>query len=516
MPNVFISYSREDIEAAVKLVDRFRGWYSPESIWFDETLRGDPETWQETVRQIAQRNVFVLFVTSDALRSRFCQAEIREAMRLHKPIVSLYLEPGVSWWGVPADIRHHLRNKLQLDISQILREPDDLQERLLILHYNLKALFVSASFARPAPLSEAPTAKPSGYEALHNPLHQRYWTAASITLMVLILLGIVWVIRFYLPSQQIRVADLPTRQPLAISATSQSLNDAIPPQVTVESIPLMAPLVGVQTTNGDDGILPATQRAESTPLPVVMSAYQEAIVRAYRFRGVRNREWQPFSHVFPDDESQSEMVLVPVGCFSMGNRDGDDREQPRHQQCVSEPFWIDRYEVNNEDFGTQGCKDFSNGNTRPRNCVSWEMANRHCQQQGKRLPTEIEWEYAARGVESWVYPWGDTWDANRAVHRENSSGVASPVGEVTGGASWVGAYDMSGNLWEWMGSSYEDYPINPATMTADSSSGAAQRVLRGGGFLNSPYLLRSSFRDTPNPDIAYHMYGFRCARSLNP
>ena len=198
-----------------------------------------------------------------------------------------------------------------------------------------------------------------------------------------------------------------------------------------------------------------------------------------------------------------EMALVPPGCFAMGDAGDGGR------QCLEESFWIDRVEVTNARYGSHG--EWT-GDERPRESVTWFEARDFCAARGGRLPTEREWEYAARGQESLIYPWGDTFDAARAVSsagRANTQGPA-PVGSRPDGASWVGALDMSGNVWEWTSTLYRDYPY--ADDGREDPAIAGERVVRGGSYLAGDGFLRAANRAGFAPDMKYGDMGFRCVR----
>ncbi len=225
--------------------------------------------------------------------------------------------------------------------------------------------------------------------------------------------------------------------------------------------------------------------------------------------------WQPVIQDFDGVE----MVQVPAGCFYMGSILELD-EQPVHEQCFDEPFWFDRYEVTNAQYGSIGCEDTSSRPNQPRNCVDWYDAQAHCESRGARLPTEAEWEYAARGPDSLVYPWGNEFVGENVVYLRNASEMAV-VGSRPAGASWVGAMDMSGNVWEWVSTIHDNgeftgefpYPYNPIDGREDRERTDGLRVLRGGGWNYIVGFLRvaSRFRNVPeNGDIDL---GFRCARS---
>jgi formylglycine-generating enzyme required for sulfatase activity len=103
-----------------------------------------------------------------------------------------------------------------------------------------------------------------------------------------------------------------------------------------------------------------------------------------------------------------------VNEFGRG-RDWFTAEQPASQVCFDEPFWIDKYEVTNAQYGSTGCEDWSSEPDQPRNCVSWFDTRDFCAARDAHLPTEAEWEYAARGPDALVYPWGNEWNSQLAV-----------------------------------------------------------------------------------------------------
>ncbi|MGJ3240769.1 MAG: SUMF1/EgtB/PvdO family nonheme iron enzyme [Anaerolineae bacterium] len=216
------------------------------------------------------------------------------------------------------------------------------------------------------------------------------------------------------------------------------------------------------------------------------------------------------------DASGVDMVFVPAGCFFMGSERGETDEQPTHEVCFDQPFWIDRYEVTNEQYGSIGCEQSSSDPDQPRNCVSWFDAVSHCESRGAWLPTEAEWEYAARGPDSLVYPWGNTYNAENVIGTndpEYGGRSTAPVGSRAEGASWVGAMDMSGNIWEWTSTIYEDYPYDEADGREDLADENSQRVLRGGSFVITASYLRSADRNRSRPTSEIIGFGFRCARS---
>lgn len=259
----------------------------------------------------------------------------------------------------------------------------------------------------------------------------------------------------------------------------------------------------------------ATTTAMATPDP-----YAVALGAAEGFAG-GNDDWEPVTWVLEDDPTGATMVLVPPGCFMMGSETYDD-EQPVHEQCFEEPFWIDETEVTRGQW--QACVDagvcrtretnqYSERDLQPVNNVSWYDAVTFCEWRGARLPMEREWEYAAAGPDGLVYPWGDTFNGELVVYSGNSGNQTADVGSRSGGVSWVGALDLSGNVWEWVSSKYLPYPYALGDGREDLT-GDDTRVLRGGSFVNFVDVnLRAAIRLRNYPAFENNFNGFRCARS---
>jgi formylglycine-generating enzyme required for sulfatase activity len=235
------------------------------------------------------------------------------------------------------------------------------------------------------------------------------------------------------------------------------------------------------------------------------------------------------------------MVYVPAGEFEMGSTEGSDNEKPVHTVAL-EGFWIDRTEVTNAQYrrcvqaGDCSPPKGSSSSTResyygngtyddyPVIQVTWQQAAAYCAWAEARLPTEAEWEYAARGPEGRVFPWGDEFDGTRLNYCDVNcpeqwadetvdDGYAdtAPVGSYPGGASWCGALDMVGNVWEWVADWLGDYPSGRQVSPTGPSSGE-YRVDRGGSWFDSWLIARCAHRSRGHPGIWYDSVGFRCAR----
>jgi formylglycine-generating enzyme required for sulfatase activity len=211
-----------------------------------------------------------------------------------------------------------------------------------------------------------------------------------------------------------------------------------------------------------------------------------------------------------------EMVLVPPGCFIMGTENGDADERPTARQCFEQPFWLDRFEVTDDQFTLLGGRTSYPGNrwpgeNMPRVNVTWFEAHAFCLQRGSRLPTEVEWEYAARGPDGWLYSWGNDWN----IAFVSSVGDTGPrsVGSVANITSWVGAADMTGNVWEWTSSLYRPLPY-VATDGREDTAHPGPRVQRGGAYATRiDYSGRTVRRKEQRPLGTFYDGGFRCARN---
>jgi formylglycine-generating enzyme required for sulfatase activity len=233
----------------------------------------------------------------------------------------------------------------------------------------------------------------------------------------------------------------------------------------------------------------------------------------------KNNQWKPRIQSF----NGVEMVLVPPGCFTMGTDDPPStsfgNENPTTKICFDKPFWIDRYDVTNKQFtdfnGTAENPGRWADDKRPRESISWFRARDFCvQQRGARLPTEAEWEYAARGPDNLVYPWGNSFDANKVVYGGNSDDQTRDVGSKPGGVSWVGAFDMTGNVWQWVSSLYRSYPYNATDGRESNVDVDNLRVLRGGSWVKNMGDVHSAVRFYYDPHYMSSYFGFRCARSF--
>jgi formylglycine-generating enzyme required for sulfatase activity len=246
------------------------------------------------------------------------------------------------------------------------------------------------------------------------------------------------------------------------------------------------------------------------------------------------------------------MIHVPEGAFLMGSTDADPKagndEKPQHRVTLG-AFWIDRVEVTNLRYvrflnalgdhrGTcdgHECIETQEGDRDSRIYqadgryqveryyeehpvieVTWYGAQAYCEWAGARLPTEAEWEKAARGDDGRPFPWGaKAADCNRAQYAD-CEGETIPVGSRPAGASPYGALDMAGNVWEWVADWYDPthYNISSAQNPTGPDSGL-RKVFRGGSWGYPAAFIRTTDRARNRPTYAGFNIGFRCA-SLGP
>ena len=216
------------------------------------------------------------------------------------------------------------------------------------------------------------------------------------------------------------------------------------------------------------------------------------------------------------------MVRIPAGWFEMGQDDGRASNQPRHRVYL-EDYSIQMTEVTVAEFAEYMAStgyiltDWDpqwatvNGDL-PLTGVLWKDAEAYCRWRGWRLPTEAEWEKAARGTDSRRYPWGDNWDDRKANTLEASSDRLLPVGSLPQGASPYRLLDMSGNAAEWV-SDYFDfnyYQVSPE-INPTGPTDVLDHGLRGGSYASSADQATTYFRDSSHSVLPNPRVGFRCA-----
>jgi len=267
---------------------------------------------------------------------------------------------------------------------------------------------------------------------------------------------------------------------------------------------------------------------------------------------------EPQTLVRPLDEMV--MVRIPAGSFRMGSTPQEieeglalcrehysicnswyyEREGPAHSTSL-DGFWIDQTEVSNAQYQLcveagsclepltcqKGEPSFSDPALadHPVVCVSWSDARAYCEWAGGRLPSEAEWEYAYRGPERLVYPWGNEFSGSKLNYCDQNCSQphaderfddgfsrSALVGSFTDGASWSGILNLAGNVSEWVGDWFGEYPTGETSNPIGPAEGD-QKILRGGSWFGHPTYCRGAIRPAAPPETRFDYLGFRCAAS---
>jgi len=247
-------------------------------------------------------------------------------------------------------------------------------------------------------------------------------------------------------------------------------------------------------------------------------------------------------------------MYVPAGCFLMGSDPTTDPnamadEEPQHQVCLTNGYWFDKFDVTNAAFNAfvkaggytddrlwsadglawrqtnhisgpdVTCTPFSNQPNQPRVCVNYYEAEAYAAWRGGRLPTEAEWEYAARGTSGSIYPWGNTFTQVKTNTAKAGHGKTTVVSAYPTGKSWIGAYDMAGNVWQWVSDWYDSayystFSAGPAVDPTGPTTGKS-RSLRGGSWADTFENVRTAFRGLGRYPVDQYPYiGFRLAEQV--
>lgn len=257
--------------------------------------------------------------------------------------------------------------------------------------------------------------------------------------------------------------------------------------------------------------------ALAVPLFAVWAVHDYRLPLAHRAEGLnRGRAWEHKSRV---DSKGVAQVWVPPGCYEMGSSPLEDfrayaNETPRHTVCISAGLWMDEFEVTNESFrqftaagGFQERRYWSEEGwhahegrrepypmfaaydqpRQPRVKITWYEAEAYAAWRGGKLPTEAQWEWAARGPESRRYPWGEEFLDGAANMDRLDLHRPRPVGAYPAGRSWCGAEDMAGNVWEWVEDGYDAGAyVHASRLDPFTPPRGALRVIRGGAWGGIP------------------------------
>ena len=500
--DVFISYSSKDktiAEAVCGMLEgsKVRCWIAPRDV-----QAGTPFA-SSLVKAIRKSSVFILVLSEESNHSVHVVREVSEAVDSGIPIIPF----RIADIELSEEMHYYIKSIHWLDA---LSPP--LERHIAKLVELVKAL-LSVDKDKPTepaiPKTEVPAKKRTVVPA---------WAIAVmlITAILLIASMIGWIVtRMTNPRQVAQV----TGESPNITQLTASTNTAPPTAHLAAENTLVTPLAtltgtGPLSTQPADQDTPEAQRAIST-----VTTTTEPSLPALELEKI-------------EDDFGVPMILIPGGSFQMGSNSGNDDERPVHKVTL-DAFFIDQYEVTNarydECVAVGACEPPIGRDSWTRNwyysnpdytnfpviAVTWFMANSYCEWRGARLPTEAEWEMAARGgLEGAYFPWGNETPvcskrAKNGAQFENCSEYDTvEIGSF--GPNGYGLYDMAGNVWEWVTSMYMDYPYNAGDGREDPNA-YGLRVLRGGGWDNSIYYQRVAYRDKFVPDNNNLVCGIRCA-----
>ena len=245
----------------------------------------------------------------------------------------------------------------------------------------------------------------------------------------------------------------------------------------------------------------------------IISAHTEGYVQADEKIELKPQAEHNVTLRLVEGDVPAGMMLVPAGPFMRGE-DGRAPDESPQKDLQVEAYYIDKFEVTNADYKAvfplhtfpEGLEQF------PVSGVSWTEAVQYAEAVNKRLPTEIEWEKAARGSDGREFPWGDTFDVAKANIRESNERAPVRVGSYIPGIAPYGCLDMSGNVYEWTQDWYQAYPENTVVT---EEYGQVFRVLRGGSYQMPEFNARCAVRHFDRMEAKRADYGFRCARNLH-
>ena len=511
MAHIFISYSRRDEEFVRKLATSLSELGA--NVWIDVEDIPAGMKWSSAIQQgLRESQIMLVILSPDSTASTNVEDEWQDFLDNRKPIIP------VLWRPVPStDIHFQLRRIQYIDFHHQHYEE---AFRQLTAELGRKGASLATGKADDTPPS-TPTARPPTRSNA-----SRSWLVVGLALVVT-LVAAAWLLSSL---NNVPPASTPSSTPVssgefvAIASTSPTPDDREAALQTRDAIRTLTATASTATPSPDrqatiDAGVTALYYEDLTatatlftPTPSPTSTFTPTTAPGYPGGAEiqHNGDWT----VVVQDFDGVKMVLVPNGCFMMGSETEGD-EQPIEKQCLS-AFWIDQTEVTNEQFdrfdGVASETSYWKDPLHPREQINWFESRDFCVRRGAQLPTEAEWEYAGRGPDNLIYPWGNSYvAANAAIgsHTED-------VGSHPKGASWVGAFDMSGNVFEWNSSQYQPYPYEADDGRENLQDQRFGRVVRSGSFAFGATVLRLANRRNNAPDYQPNDIGFRCSRAFAP
>ena len=480
MSHIFISYSHKDSDYARRLADTLReeGF----DVWIDARIDYGSQWPLELQKQLDTCDAFILIMSPRSYASEWVQSELQRARRKLKPIFPLLLEGNEPWLSVESTQYYDVQgeklpeSKFYTDLAHVVTRSEG--PGVLLPVNEGRGLFRQ----KPAVGS----------------LNVR------TGIVVAIIAGIVILSAVTLPLIRSAFSQNGPPSPAAIvTSTSESEGPPSPESIVTETNP----------ATEESGQVPVVSSDSIDPQGVPMG-----LVPAGAFTmGSRNIdaalvECQSYDSNCDHSWFEDELVphVVNLDAYYMDVYEVTNR---RYADCVNagacEPPVESSSDTRSSYFGNPSFDDY------PVIFIDWDMAKTYCEWRGARLPTEAEWEKAARSTDERTYPWGEEIDDTYANYN-GSVGDSSAVGSYENGKSPYGLYDMVGNVWDWVADfySYTYYRESPSSNPQGPDSGEG-RVLRGGSWYDPAYLNRTTTRLQQVHPVDNN-YGFRCARDATP
>ncbi len=536
MSQVFISYSRRDLPFVERLVKDLQA--AGLKVWYDLSGLEVGARWGKEIQSAIQNSQYAIVVLSPhSVESEWVEREFLLANNLKLKIIPLLYEScNLPLWV--------------LNLHYIDMQGKNYESRFGEL---LKALGVKSKEAASAEKSKSRKAP----RPLQKPTIRPVWILVLVVLIGLTAFAI-WGLPPILANMQPTAAptaeptEMPTSEPTVTFTPVETITSVVVsfegdfsaaycrsgPETTYEVVGLLTSPGKWNATGRDasgtwlyieNGDTPCWARLD---IFKVEGDISELPVREAAVPNATSTPSIGSTWTAPTDGMV--LVYVPAGDFVMGSDQyGTGSSSPAHTVYL-DAFWMDQTEVTNAMYtqcvaaGKCAPPTKKDSNTHPSYYVdaqfndfpvifvNWDMANAYCTWAGRRLPTEAEWEKAARGTDERIYPWGNSIDCTYTNYA-NCVGDAVAVASFESDKSLYGVYDMAGNLKEWVLDWYDEnyYKKSPGTNPPGPDTGNF-RVLRGGSFGSDGLMARAVYRFREKPSASSYSFGFRCATSALP
>lgn len=513
---IFISHAtKEDGPFAHKLAADLQknGW----QVWIAPNSIRPGEKWVAAIdRGLDESGIFLVVLSPAAMASRWVRDETNDAIALEKTEQIRFFPVQLKPCRIPTTWNGYQRVSFETNYAIGLQN----------LLTALSKQDAGEGWGDGAP-------KPSFKEILLRYLRDPIWQAIGVFVSLVALSLLFWPI-FNSPETNTATPTTAATKTLLLADVETPATPTITLTITPSNTPPSTETPTLEPTTTPQPTPTVTPYPTNTPPPTATLDPDTPPWPAVEVT-------LPYTWTRPTDNMV--MVYVPAGTFEMGSNvgapDAQDDEMPRHTVTL-DAFWIDRTEVTNAQYtvflnengnaseGGVTWFDVDGSNAHitsqsglfqaegsfgdhPVTYVSWYGAQAYCEWVGGSLPTEAQWEYAARGTDNRIYPWGNQSPSEELANYVLNVGNTTPVGSYPLGASPFGAWDMAGNVWEWVADWYgADYYSSSPEANPQGPETGSNKVLRGGSWLNNQPYLRAASRVDYTPDHGDNLIGFRC------